>query len=566
MKQARTRRTVLFALLLLLGVEAGPLLATPCVVPDNGSGTITLPPAGCDYSSPDEIFLIIDGLPPGTTIELDGPLGQFNCDGAAGVCSLGLGPGVCEAPGGSLGGDGHCFSATLDFALTGTGDLAGYTRQISIPVEAEAHTGPRTPGDPVQTFAIDMFRLQGLVFGDPDFDLLQITFGTDLGLPSPGQTTLTQLPNGDFAVDSFFDITYQINFMGAPGSILEGLSGTTTGSIRIQTEPLSPDCLPLPDSSGCLPVVCPVPNDDCSPRCANLDPTTGITLVTECGCRGSTEWGLTVDNGLQSNVCLSVDDGTGTITLPPAGCDYLSPDDVYRIIDGLPPGTTIELDGPLGQFICDGATGVCGLGLAQGVCEAPGGSLGGDGHCFSATLDFTLTGTGSLAGYTRQISIPVEAEAHTGPRTPGDPEQIFPTDMFRVQGEVFGDPDFDLLQVTFGTDYGLPSPGQTTLNRLPSGDFAVDSFFDISYQIEFVGAPGSALEGLAGSTTAAIRIETGNTVPSCSGACPPNTVCGTEQVTRPDGTFDVCCVMTPEDPPIFADGFESGNTTAWAAP
>ncbi len=48
----------------------------------------------------------------------------------------------------------------------------------------------------------------------------------------------------------------------------------------------------------------------------------------------------------------SPDNGTGTVTLPPIGCDYMSPDEVWMIIDGLPPGTTIEFDGPLTNFIC----------------------------------------------------------------------------------------------------------------------------------------------------------------------------------------------------------------------
>ena len=41
--------------------------AAPCTQPDNGTGTATLPPIGCEYMSPDEVFMIIDGLPPGTT-------------------------------------------------------------------------------------------------------------------------------------------------------------------------------------------------------------------------------------------------------------------------------------------------------------------------------------------------------------------------------------------------------------------------------------------------------------------------------------------------------------------
>ena len=69
----------------------------PCVVPDNGSGTITLPPAGCDFTSPDEKFMIIDGLPPGTTIEMEGILMDFICcNSGCPLCTLSLPPGQCE--------------------------------------------------------------------------------------------------------------------------------------------------------------------------------------------------------------------------------------------------------------------------------------------------------------------------------------------------------------------------------------------------------------------------------------------------------------------------------------
>ncbi|MHC4525400.1 MAG: hypothetical protein ACYSU8_07685, partial [Planctomycetota bacterium] len=43
-----------------------------------------------------------------------------------------------------------------------------------------------------------------------------------------------QLPSGDFAVDSFFDVSYRIEFTGAPGGTLDGLSGTSTGTVTIQ--------------------------------------------------------------------------------------------------------------------------------------------------------------------------------------------------------------------------------------------------------------------------------------------------------------------------------------------
>jgi hypothetical protein len=69
--------------------------------------------------------------------------------------------------------------------------------------------------------------------GDPDFDLLRLVAGTDFGLPSPGQTTLTQVgPNWN--VESFFDITYRIDFIGAPGGPFSGMSGSTTSQSRFQ--------------------------------------------------------------------------------------------------------------------------------------------------------------------------------------------------------------------------------------------------------------------------------------------------------------------------------------------
>jgi hypothetical protein len=190
--------------------------ADPCIVSDNGSGTIDLP-ANCEYTSaPDDPMMIIAGLPPGTTIEMAPVFDTF-------YCNSGTGP-SCSLPPTSY--------PNLD--LTGTGGLAGYTRSLTVPMHAEVHTGPRNPGDPVQMFPADMYRLQGQIVGDPDFNLLGVTGGTNFGLPSPGQTTLTELPSGDFNVDSFFDITYQIQFVGAPGSVLEGMSGTTTATVRWQ--------------------------------------------------------------------------------------------------------------------------------------------------------------------------------------------------------------------------------------------------------------------------------------------------------------------------------------------
>ncbi|MCP4657499.1 MAG: hypothetical protein GY856_19005, partial [bacterium] len=59
---------------------------------------------------------------------------------------------------------------------------------------------------------------------------------------------------------------------------------------------------------------------------------------------------------------------------------------------------------------------------------------------------------------------------------------------------------FELLEITAGEDFGLPSPGHTTLTYQEDTDsYVVDSFFDVNYRIHFVGTSGSALEGYEGT-------------------------------------------------------------------
>ncbi len=189
-----------------------------CILPDNGMGTVDFPPECPEgYLGP---MMIIDGLPPGSTIDIDARWFNFiNVD---------------RMPGGPLGGEMQSFQATLEMQMHGTGDFEGYERSIEMPVDCQTATGPRELGAPVQTFPTELMFMAGEIYGDPDFDQLRVMAGSELGLPSPGSTTLTELPSGDFAVDSFFDITYQIEFVGAPGGPLDGLAGITTGNERFQ--------------------------------------------------------------------------------------------------------------------------------------------------------------------------------------------------------------------------------------------------------------------------------------------------------------------------------------------
>lgn len=223
------RPVVALAAIIACTLAAAPSLAGPgCSLPDNGAGSADLPPVGCTYLTPDDDLLITDGLPTGTLIRIDGTLGAF-VPGGGGVCSF---QGV-RMPGGSLGGEMVCSSAVLQMPMVGFGALAGFNRNIPLSVSLELHSGPRTPFAQVQSFPTDMVRLFGQISGDPDFALLRVTAGTDFGLPSPGHATLTRIPGPAWHVDSFFDITYRIDFVGAPGGPLDGYSGSTTGTVRL---------------------------------------------------------------------------------------------------------------------------------------------------------------------------------------------------------------------------------------------------------------------------------------------------------------------------------------------
>jgi hypothetical protein len=202
-------------------------LPCPCELPDNGSGTITMPP-GCPEGYEGQME-ISSGLPANNLLSINARLSNFQ--------------NVAEVPGGNLGGTVSTFDALLMFEMQGSGNVFnGFSRLIHMPVTGEVHWAPRTLNDPVQTFGGEIVQLAGSVLGDPDFDSLAFRAGSDFGLNSAGSSTLTRVGGlgGPFVVDSFFDVTYEIEFVGAPGSILDGLAGTTMDVGRLDVCPGGP--------------------------------------------------------------------------------------------------------------------------------------------------------------------------------------------------------------------------------------------------------------------------------------------------------------------------------------
>jgi hypothetical protein len=228
--------------LLLPGMAGCPQQA--CSVPDNGMGTADLPPTcGAGFIGPIGATVITDGLPAGSTIELED----------ATILNLLRQP---IQPGGMLGGDWQHSDAQVALTLRGTGALLGFHRVVVMPIQLEIHAGVRPYGAPVQDFPAVLWHLHGLVLGDPDFDLLKISAGDAIGLPSPGQVKLTEMPGGGYEVDSFFDVTHRIEYQGGPGGALGGMSGWEITSRHLQIgQPTQP----------------PTPADVCPPADMNLD-------------------------------------------------------------------------------------------------------------------------------------------------------------------------------------------------------------------------------------------------------------------------------------------------------
>lgn len=241
------------------------------------------------------------------------------------------------------------------------------------------------------------------------------------------------------------------------------------------------------------------------------DPVTGACLPG--GPKVCDDFDLCTDDICQAQVCVAPDNGNGSADLP-AACP-LSADD--RRTAPLPTGELYITEiAALHGFSCPPATpAVCSFpSPVPGVeCSQPGGALGGGQGCAESflTLRFTIYDPLTANTASRTVDLPVSIEVHITPRTPGDPLQSIDTSLFRMFGEITAadaDPDFALLRVTGGGDFGWPSPGHTTLTQV-TGGWEVDSYFDITLHLEMTGAPGSFLAGQSENQQRTLRFGSG---------------------------------------------------------
>ncbi|MCP4657951.1 MAG: hypothetical protein GY856_21290, partial [bacterium] len=182
----------------LAEAATNPAAANLCVAPNNGQGTANMPAIECEYRSPaaQARYHRLKNVYTGADLLRLKTQHRGFTD-------------ITTHSGGTLDGEVENFNSHAQIEVVGVGPLEGFHRVLTVALAVETHTAPRTLGDPVQAFATQMYRLEGAIAGDEDFELLEITAGEDFGLPSPGHTTLTYQEDTDsYVVDSFFDVNY----------------------------------------------------------------------------------------------------------------------------------------------------------------------------------------------------------------------------------------------------------------------------------------------------------------------------------------------------------------------
>ena len=213
MKSLLSRRTVLLiALCTLIASSASGIQALGdgnCLV-DNINGQIQITPPGCSYSGPDDL---IHGQ------------GDLSWDPAHAFFTN-----VQVHQGGIYQGTVDTFDSEITIHITGKDRLEGYETVVTIPANCEAHAGPWSMKDSPISFQTEMMRLEGQAEGHKDFSYLRVVAGSEYGYPSPGHTTATTQDGKTYVVDSMFEMGFRIEYVGAPGSPLEGYEGSFEGT------------------------------------------------------------------------------------------------------------------------------------------------------------------------------------------------------------------------------------------------------------------------------------------------------------------------------------------------
>ncbi len=270
----------------------------------------------------------------------------------------------------------------------------------------------------------------------------------------------------------------------APVPCEDAADANDDGSVNVQDLDVLVAALMAP---SWLVAAIPAPTETC-----DADPTLdGLGCDTYTGCAGCSE-----------ETCETMADSSGIVSLPPP-CGYQNFEDTHEIVDGLPPGTTVEV-----SMIHFGF---------EGTLVTPGGDLGGDVELFDSDLTLEMEGTGDLEGVDIVVEVEdVPVEVHTSEAQPDADVQEIETEMKAVEGEVVGDPNFALLHITAGAEFGQPSFGHTRLIKLtpPGADiigYKVESYFEVHYTITYIGAEGSPFEGLSGVSSGVAIMRTPGT-------------------------------------------------------